>query len=602
MERFILRAKGIVRAVFASLPFVMPAIVWANGLSTIYSFNGDDGAGPQGALVQGSDGNFYGTTVSGGTYGDGTVFRISPDGTLTTLHSFNGDDGEVPRAGLAQGNDGNFYGTTYYGGTGGQLGTVFRITPDGTLTTLHSFSGSATPAAALVQGRDGNFYSTTSYGGIYDKGSVFRITPDGTLTTLHSFNGSDGEAPYAALVQGDDGNFYGTTTNGGNLDCQGNGCGTVFSITPDGAFSTLHSFNGSDGFAPRGALVQGNDGNFYGTTLYGGSSGFICLGYGCGTVFRIAPDGTLNSLYSFSGSDGRFPNSLIQTSDGNFYGTTSDNPYTYYGTTLFRIAPDGTLTTLHSFSISDGYNPGGALVLGSDGNFYGTTGEGGEYGYGTVFKLEQPAAATPSFSPAGGTYTGTQTVTISASTSGATIHYTTDGSTPTTSSPTYSRPVSVASTATIKAIAIASGFANSAVASATYTITPITAVATPSFNPAGGTYTSTQTVTISDSTSGAAIHYTTDGSTPSASSPTYTSPLSVSTSQTIKAIAVASDFTDSDVATATYTIQATNGSDGGGGGATNPVLLGLFALAATLRRRRFRDRSESAQLHFGQLA
>ena len=173
---------------------------------------------PEAGLVQGSDGNFYGTTYVGGANGDGTVFKTTPSGTLTTLYSFAGSDGDTPVAGLVQSRDGNFYGTTSAGGVN-DGGTVFKITPSGTLTTLYSFAGNgsdgANPFAELVQGSDGNFYGTTLSGGENNDGTVFKITPSGTLTTLYSFAGSDGDQAYAGLVQGSDGNFYGTTYAGG---------------------------------------------------------------------------------------------------------------------------------------------------------------------------------------------------------------------------------------------------------------------------------------------------------------------------------------------------------------------------------------------------
>src|SRR5208337_4428285 len=191
--------------------------------------------------------------------GVGTVFTITPGGTLTTLYSFCSQsgctDGANPYAALVQGTDGNFYGTTLGGAANG---TVFKMTPGGTLTTLYTFCYGCTgvsPYAALVQGSDGNFYGTTSFGGANGDGTVFRITPSGTLTTLHSFDGTDGAAVYAGLVQGTDGNFYGTTAQGG-----GSGVGTVFTITPGGTLTTLYSFCSqsgcTDGANPYAALVQ----------------------------------------------------------------------------------------------------------------------------------------------------------------------------------------------------------------------------------------------------------------------------------------------------------------------------------------------------------
>jgi uncharacterized repeat protein (TIGR03803 family) len=243
----------------------------------LHSFTGLDGSNPQAALVEGSDGNFYGTTYSGGASSSGTVFRITPAGSLTNLHSFSGPDGAFPYAGLLLAGDGNFYGTTYLGGASGS-GTVFRITPTGSLTNLHSFSGpdGASPQAALVEGTDGNFYGTTYAGGTSGSGAVFRITTSGSLTNLHSFSGADGGNSWAALVLGSDGNFYGTTYLGGTGKD-----GTIFRITPSGSLTNLHMFaGGTDGAFPQDALIQGSDGNFYGTTVNGGTNND-------GTIFKL---------------------------------------------------------------------------------------------------------------------------------------------------------------------------------------------------------------------------------------------------------------------------------------------------------------------------
>jgi uncharacterized repeat protein (TIGR03803 family) len=393
----------------------------AQTLTTLYSFCPSgypcpDGEKPYAGLVQGTDGNFYGTTSAGGVPepNNGTVFKITPSGTLTTLYKFCslGDpcpDGAVLFAGLVQATDGNFYGTTVGGGTNVLDGTIFRITPSGTLTTLYSFchlgppcADGDQPVAGLVQATDGNFYGTTSVGGGSGCGgggcgTVFKITPSGTLTTLHSFDGADGVYP-AGLVQATDGNFYGTTTEGGASNpCVGSyTCGTVFKITPSGAFTLLHSFNGADGFWPSGfssaALVEATDGNLYGTTFQGGANDY-------GTVFKITAGGTLTTLYNFCSqpncSDGVDPIAgLVQATDGNFYGTASEGGGNGPYGTLFKIAPSGTLTTLYHFcsqpNCADGSDPIAGLVQATDGNFYGTTYGGGDNGYGTVFSLSGP--------------------------------------------------------------------------------------------------------------------------------------------------------------------------------------------------------------------
>ena len=360
----------------------------------VFPLDGSDRQ-PSAALVKGDDGNLYGTTYGGYSgYSDrGTVFKISSDGsTFSTLHSFAGSDGANPYAALVKGDDGNLYGTTPYGGAYGS-GTVFKISPDGsTFSTLRSFnfadSDGIYPSSALAKGDDGNFYGTTysgGPGGAYSVGTVFKISPDGsTFSTLHAFDYSDGANPNASLVKGDDGNFYGTTTYGGARET-----GTVFKISPDGSsFSTLHTFDFTNGYYNgaylNSSLVKGDDGNFYGTTVTDDP-------YGAGTVFKISPDGsTFSTLHGFAGDDGAAPYAaLIQACDGNFYGTTQQGG-AYYSGTVFKISPDGSsFSTLHNFDYSDGAYPNASLVNGDDGNFYSTTHSGGA-GVGVVFRLTAP--------------------------------------------------------------------------------------------------------------------------------------------------------------------------------------------------------------------
>jgi uncharacterized repeat protein (TIGR03803 family) len=382
MTRLRIYVVALVFLFFAVTVIAAPA--QSTFFTTLASFNGMDGDYPYAGLVQASDGNFYGTT--GGFYGVGTVFKITPEGTLTSLHSFDGTDGEYPFAALVQASDGNFYGTTGWGGAYG-YGTVFKITSTGTLTTLHSFDSSdgANPWAGLLQASDGNFYGTTYGGGATGQGTVFKITPAGMLTTLYSFcsqNGcADGSNPQAGLVQGADGNFYGTTYFGAINNCSF-GCGTVFKITPAGTLTTLHSFDNSDGASPKAALVQASDGNFYGTTPWGGPNGG-------GTIFKITPTGVLTTLYSFGDMDNP-ESALVQASDGNFYGTAIGGGTRGSGA-VFEITPSGTLRTLYSFcsqpNCADGDWPQAGLVQARDGTFYGTTFEGGAYGYGTVYRI-----------------------------------------------------------------------------------------------------------------------------------------------------------------------------------------------------------------------
>jgi uncharacterized repeat protein (TIGR03803 family) len=349
---------------------------------------------------------FGGASNDCGVGGCGTVFKVTVGGTLTTLHSFDMADGASPFQGLIQAADENFYGTTRYGGAYG-YGTFFKITPTGELSTLYSFKSAAdTPYSALVQGSDGNFYGTTTSGGGSGCGTVFKITTGGMLNTLHIFDCTHGSQPIAALIQASDGNFYGTTTSGGqNSAACPYGCGTIFGITPAGKLTTLHRFNATDGAVPNASLVQAIDGNFYGRTLAGGANNSCPPYIGCGTIFKMTPAGELTTLYSFESSGGQSTGNfyatagLVQGTDGNFYGTTvglgpgsEDCAMSSCGT-VFRITADGVLTTLHTFdSIVDAY-PFGGLVQATDGKFYGTTLVGGgtrticAIGCGTVFRL-----------------------------------------------------------------------------------------------------------------------------------------------------------------------------------------------------------------------
>jgi uncharacterized repeat protein (TIGR03803 family) len=385
MENLIKRKAACVLLLCAATAAVASP---AQTFATLVNFNGSNGTAPDyECLVQGIDGNFYGTTAwggaNGGAYGYGTIFKITPSGALTTLYSFAGTDGSLPYTGLVQATNGYFYGTTYGGGVNG-YGTIFKITPSGTLTTLYSFAGSdgVQPFGGLVQGTDGNFYGTTFYGGFYGGangyGTVFKITPSGRLTTLYSFAGNDGKYPAAGLIQATSGSFYGTTEFGGANDY-----GTIFKITPGGTLTTLYSFAGVDGGIPAASLVQARNGNFYGTTYSGG------VGYG--TVFKITPSGTLETLYSFAGTSASNPASgLIQATNGSFYGATQNggsNNCSLGCGTIFEITPGGTLTILIDFGGINGAQPIGGLVQGTDGTFYGTTDGGGSIGRGTVFSL-----------------------------------------------------------------------------------------------------------------------------------------------------------------------------------------------------------------------
>ena len=336
------------------------------------------------SLVQGADGNFYGTTTQDGFMFYGAIFRVTREGSLTTLGLRKSHS--TPYAGLVLASDGNFYGTTSQGGDW-KMGTVYRVTSTGRVTTLHSFGGGSdgvNPYSALIQAADGNLYGTTL-------STVFRITLDGSLTTLFTFcsgNCNDGFAPVGGLVQGTDGNFYGTTSYAGDLNCDGihgSGCGTVFKITRGGRLTTLHVFELSDGDSPDGTLIQASDGTFYGTTYRGGP-------LGCGTVFQLTSEGVFKTVHSFNSADGQGPVAgLIQGTDGNFYGTTNEGGDFFRGT-VFKISPDGQLTLLYSLcsqtNCIDGSNTWTGLLQATNGTFYGMTVVGGTSGNGTVFSLD----------------------------------------------------------------------------------------------------------------------------------------------------------------------------------------------------------------------
>lgn len=373
----------------------------AQTFTTLVNFNGANGAAPQPeGLVQGTDGNLYGTTLQGGANNSGTVFKMTPAGTLTTLYSFCSQsvqvacsDGNSPAGALVQATDGNYYGTASFGGAFG-AGTVFKITGSGSLTTLHSFNNTdgRQPNSRLFQASDGSFYGTTAFGGNTSEcvgnfgcGTVFKITPSGALTTLYKFCSqtgcTDGAVAFLGLAQGGDGNFYGATWGGGGA----NG-GTIFKISAQGTLTTLDTFCVGPFYPFCGSsiplgLVQGTDGNFYGLTF----------GFGAGTVIKVTPEGALATLYMFcykiACADGSTPRGALNLgSDGNFYGTT------YYGGTsnqgtVFKITPSGVLTTLHSFHGWDGRYPIGGVSQASNGAFYGTTTIGGSGGKGTIYRL-----------------------------------------------------------------------------------------------------------------------------------------------------------------------------------------------------------------------
>ena len=360
-------------------------------------------------VIQASDGNFYGTTTYGGSANFGEIFKLTPTGKITTLINFTGPNGAYPIGGLIQASDGNLYGTANGGGGGAtHYGTVFRVTLDGTLTTIFTFTfdavtgltpNGANPEAALVQGTDGNLYGTTINGGqVGGYGTIFKMSTTGTLLMSVTVHGSaEPQFPRAPLIEGTDGNFYGTSYKGGDLAFSG---GTVFRCTPEGVVTVLHGFTDPEGNSPEGGLVQGSDGSLYGTTEGGGIANL-------GAVYRVTLAGEFTVLHQFTGSqptgptDGAQPfGEMIQASDGNFYGTTSGGGTGNLGS-IFQLTPAGVYTTVYSFPNTGmigagitGQQPRGTLLQTSDGNLVGTTTGGGIGNGGTVFRLNIVPQAT----------------------------------------------------------------------------------------------------------------------------------------------------------------------------------------------------------------
>ncbi len=433
-----MRAPDLTKTILLIALFSLAAtmVTRAQTFQELANFYGSNGSTPMGALVQGPDGNFYGTTLYGGANtvclprtatgqpaGCGTIFQATTDRVITTIYNFCSQsdcaDGDYPWAGLTLGLDGNFYGTTSYGGGGDGIGTVFQLTLGQGLATIANISNDNTVSPGLVLGSDGNIYGASNYGG------AFQLTSAGALTTIFSF--PQGSVPTGSLAQGTDGNFYGTTSS------------SVFQLSPEPpggcpagsnpgngwCETVLHNFcsspNCADGYNAEGGVVEGPGGNFYGTTSAGGASQSCNKDLhqeGCGTVFQITPSGALTTLYNFCSlpkcADGAAPNAgLALGSDGNFYGTTTLGGTGIHARcdklrcgTLFQLTPSGSLTTLHSFcswfNCLDGEAPYAALIEVS-GTFYGTT-SSSQSGAGVIFTWSADVDLAPKFSPASLTF------------------------------------------------------------------------------------------------------------------------------------------------------------------------------------------------------
>ena len=357
--------------------FVAPRFAQSQTYTDLHDFNpgaGDPNTFSESKLAQGRDGNFYSESNGGGTSGNGTVFKVSPSGTLAIIHSFNGADGSNAIGGMTLGTDGNLYGNTWSGGSFGN-GITFKITPAGTETALHNFANSgdgANPANVLVRGTT-VFYGTTNDASAE---TVYQVTSGGVLKTLHTFSNADGQAG-GQLLLGSDGNIYGGMNQGGAI-----GFGTAFKMTPKGVITVLHNFNNTDGNLAAPGMVEITPGKFYGTTELGGTSGD-------GVVYSLTSSGTFSVLHGFSSStDGHQALALTLATDGNAYGLAVSGGSANCGT-IFKVTAAGAFSVLYSFDNTHGCNPtGGYLTQGTDGKLYGIANAGGANGNGVFFSLD----------------------------------------------------------------------------------------------------------------------------------------------------------------------------------------------------------------------
>ena len=407
-----LRRSTVLRLAAVLLLPLLPTAAAASSFTTIHTFTAaSDGNVTYPALVQGANGLLYGVNSTGGRSDNGTIFSLTLGGKLSVLNTFTQtNQGTTPEGGIVQARDGNFYGTTYTGGSGA-YGTLYQCVPGtGKLNVLSAFTNGdpgGNPVGALIEGVDGSLYGTARYGGADNYGTIFRtnIATATTATLAPVTGGTAGYYPQSDLIQATDGNFYGTTEQGGTYNL-----GAFFQVTPAGVYTTIYSFTGNDdGSRPLRGVVQGTDGSFYGVCNEGGT-------YGAGAVYRID---YLNTTFKLTALHDFYPpvldgsnalGNLVQASDGNFYGTTAGGGATGNGT-IYEVTPTGGYNQIYSFTDgTDGAAPVAGLTQASDGNLYGTTaGTNGQSG--TVFRLDLGLAAprprpeffTPSSVAAGGT-------------------------------------------------------------------------------------------------------------------------------------------------------------------------------------------------------
>jgi uncharacterized repeat protein (TIGR03803 family) len=372
----------MIRLTGLALIWALVATMHAQSYKVLVNFNEAPPSMPSAGVIAQSRGGYMLTMASAVEEWPvpGVAFRISTSGDLTVLHQFDGTDGAFPAAGLTLARNGRFYGTTAGDGTA-SFGKIFEMTPDGIVKTLHEFAGNTdggSPEAPPIQSLYGDFYGTTfGSGDGTHPGTVYKIDSSGDFTPLHAFTGPDGSNPFGPLVQATNYWFYGTTLNGGT-----HGLGTIFRISHSGEFEVLFNFDGANGSAPYAGLIQANDGNFYGVTAAGGA-------HFSGVVFRMTPTHQVTVLHDFTGgADGaNASGELVQATDGNLYGTTSEGGAFGWGV-LFGINPTtGHFSTLHSFDLSNGGSPLG-LIQHTNGFLYGDTVSGGTGFRGVFYRFD----------------------------------------------------------------------------------------------------------------------------------------------------------------------------------------------------------------------
>jgi uncharacterized repeat protein (TIGR03803 family) len=378
--------KSVIAAGVAWLALLlMPQSGFSQTVTDVYNFTGNNGSGIPLHVTptQGRNGQLFGTTVGEGSSSYGTIFQLSTRGAFKQVYTFDNTVGSQPGGGLTLASDGTLYGTATSGGSAG-LGVLFKISTSGVYTVLYEFTGGANgavPGSPPIIGFDGNFYGTT-YGNSTTASTVYKYTrASGVFTTIYQFSQSEGASVIASLVQGTDSNLYGTANQGGSA-----GCGAIFELSTSGTLLWDYSFPCQPGGAnPIAALIQGTDGNFYGTTYYGGT-------YSVGTVFKVS-QGAVSILYNFKGfpnpgNDGSYPSGgVTQATDGNLYGSTGGGGGPRGQGTLFQISTDGTYKQLFVFTGKNGESPYATLLQDTSGVFYGTTFEGGKYSEGVVYSL-----------------------------------------------------------------------------------------------------------------------------------------------------------------------------------------------------------------------